>query len=74
VATFTIPIPDGDRPASTETYYVELSDVSARYVRVLAKNIGTLPAWHPGAGGLAWIFADEIQINPHFDRERLELR
>ena len=74
VATFTIPVPDGMRPASTETYYSELSGVSARYVRVLAKNIGTLPAWHPGAGGLAWIFADEIQINPHFDREKLELQ
>jgi len=41
-------------------------------VRVLAKNIGALPDWHPGAGGLPWLFADEIQVNPHFDKEKDE--
>jgi predicted alpha-1,2-mannosidase len=34
----------------------------ARYVRVVAKNVGVCPAWHKGAGGKAWIFADEIVI------------
>jgi predicted alpha-1,2-mannosidase len=34
----------------------------ARYVRVIAKNIGACPAWHPGAGEKAWIFVDEIVI------------
>jgi predicted alpha-1,2-mannosidase len=34
----------------------------ARYVRITAKTFGTLPAWHPGAGGQAWIFVDEIII------------
>ena len=34
----------------------------ARYVRVVATNIGACPAWHPGAGEKAWIFADEIVI------------
>lgn len=36
---------------------------SARYIRVLAQNRGLCPPWHKGAGGKAWIFADEIQIN-----------
>jgi len=35
---------------------------SARYVRVRARNIGTCPDWHKGAGHKAWIFADEIVI------------
>jgi hypothetical protein len=35
---------------------------SARYVRVHAVNIGLCPAWHEGAGGKAWIFADEIVV------------
>jgi hypothetical protein len=35
---------------------------AARYVRVTAKNTGTCPAWHKGAGGRAWIFADEILV------------
>jgi hexosaminidase len=36
--------------------------VKTRYVRVLAVNQGICPAWHPGAGNKAWIFADEIVI------------
>ena len=34
----------------------------ARYVRVTAPNIKRCPDWHLGAGGKAWIFADEIEI------------
>ena len=32
----------------------------ARYVKVFAKNIGTIPDWHPGAGSPGFIFIDEI--------------
>jgi hypothetical protein len=35
---------------------------NATHIRVVAKNIGTCPDWHQGAGGKAWIFADEIII------------
>jgi hexosaminidase len=35
---------------------------TARYVRVRAKNIGVCPPGHPGAGGKAWVFADEIIV------------
>jgi hexosaminidase len=34
----------------------------ARHVKVRAENAGPLPAWHPGAGGKAWIFVDEIAV------------
>jgi predicted alpha-1,2-mannosidase len=34
----------------------------ARYVRVKAYNYGRIPEWHPGNGGEAWIFIDEILI------------
>ncbi len=34
----------------------------ARYVRVRAVNLGECPAWHSGAGGRAWLFADEIVV------------
>ncbi len=34
----------------------------ARYVRVTARNMGFCPPWHRGAGGKAWIFADEFTI------------
>lgn len=33
-----------------------------RYVKVIARNFGKLPAWHQGAGGDAFIFIDEITI------------
>lgn len=33
-----------------------------RYLKFTAKNYGKCPPWHLGAGGQAWIFADEIVI------------
>lgn len=35
---------------------------TARYIRVRAESVGTCPAWHPGAGNKAWLFADELVI------------
>ena len=37
-------------------------DVKARFVRIWAKNIGLCPAWHPVAGGKAWVFVDEVVV------------
>lgn len=37
--------------------------MQARYVKVVAHNFGVLPSWHQGAGGDAFIFMDEIQID-----------
>jgi hexosaminidase len=33
-----------------------------RYVKVIAKNRGTLPEWHEAAGSEAWLFVDEIIV------------
>ncbi len=33
-----------------------------RYIKIQAKNRGTLPDWHPGAGNDAWLFIDEIIV------------
>jgi arylsulfatase len=43
-------------------YVTNLPDMSARYVRITARNVGICPDWHPGAGGKAWLFCDEIII------------
>ncbi|MBK7379722.1 MAG: family 20 glycosylhydrolase [Ignavibacteriales bacterium] len=40
----------------------QFEHLSARYIKITAKNLGTCPDWHYGAGGKAWIFADEIII------------
>lgn len=36
--------------------------IEARYFQIKAVNIGTCPEGHPGAGGKAWLFTDEIII------------
>ncbi len=35
----------------------------ARYVKVTAANLGSLPDWHISAGNKPWVFADEIIID-----------
>ncbi|HOD82343.1 MAG: hypothetical protein BWX88_00512 [Planctomycetes bacterium ADurb.Bin126] len=35
-----------------------------RYVRVRAVSIGTIPAGQPGGQTKAWLFADEVLVNP----------
>jgi hexosaminidase len=34
-----------------------------RYITIKAKNVGVCPPDHPGAGGKAWLFVDEITVN-----------
>ena len=34
----------------------------ARYIKIIAKNIGNCPEWHPGRGNASFIFADEIEV------------
>jgi arylsulfatase len=46
----------------TRMVTVELPGSSARFVRVRARNVGRCPDWHPGAGGRAWLFADEVLV------------
>ncbi len=36
--------------------------LQARYVRIVAENIGSCPEGHPGQGGKAWLFTDELII------------
>ncbi len=44
-----------------QTWDAELPvNCRARYVKVFARNIGTIPAWHPGAGAPGFIFTDEL--------------
>lgn len=50
---------------SAQTYNFQLAcppGTRARYVRMSARNFGVCPPWHLGAGGQAWIFADEFWV------------
>lgn len=35
----------------------------ARYIKVIARNIGPIPKGNPGEGSSAWLFVDEIQVD-----------
>jgi len=45
------------------SYTTDFEPSNIRYIKVRAKNPGTCPEWHKGAGYPCWIFADEIIIN-----------
>jgi predicted alpha-1,2-mannosidase len=38
------------------------TNIRTRYIRMVARSAGHLPAWHPGAGDPSFIFLDEIII------------
>jgi hypothetical protein len=65
----TIPndVPDGSDPNTNvgtlaKDFVKNVPRQEARYVRIKAVTFGKIPAWHPGSGGQAWIFVDEIII------------
>ncbi|MES2124584.1 MAG: family 20 glycosylhydrolase [Gemmatimonadota bacterium] len=61
--TTAIQVPTTPEGRSLKVVTVTMpSGASARYVRVVAKNGGRLPAWHPGAGEVSWVFADEVIV------------
>ena len=41
---------------------VSFPQVKARFVKIIARNIGKCPEWHKYAGGDAFIFIDEITV------------
>ncbi len=45
-----------------EEFTADNLDLTARYIRVAGKNMGTCPDWHKGKDHKAWIFADEIVV------------
>lgn len=42
--------------------WTEPLNKQARYIKIMAKNAGPCPDWHPSKGGASWIFLDEILI------------
>lgn len=48
--------------ALTTELWTEPISKRARYIKVIARNAGPCPEWHPGNGGPSWIFADEVLI------------
>ena len=56
-------IPEKSERAMKMEFALNIRNESARYVKVIAKNRQICPPWHPGAGGKAWIFVDELTVD-----------
>ena len=65
------PLPRIENTVEEQDYEIQIKDFEAavpsghgpvRYVKVFAKNFGTIPEWHMGAGGEGFIFIDEIWV------------
>jgi len=55
-------VPERQEGVVKRDFVKSIPPKKARYVRIRAMNFGKIPSWHPGAGGDAWIFVDEIII------------
>jgi hexosaminidase len=62
VATFENAIPMEDKESMVRKYSWKFSDLNTRYIKIIAKNPGPCPEWHPGAGSPSWVFIDEVVI------------
>ena len=66
VAKIISPVADTMEQTVALPFETLIPKKTARYVKVKATNYGKLPTWHLGYpyGGTAFIFIDEILINP----------
>jgi hexosaminidase len=62
IKTVNNTISANDKTIQTHDFSVQFPAIKARYVRVVAKNLGVCPEGHSGAGQAAWLFADELII------------
>jgi hypothetical protein len=55
--------PSADMPGERKTYRISLPAQKTTGIKVVARPLPVLPAWHRGKGDKAWFFADEIFLN-----------
>jgi len=64
LATVSPKIPEREPGPLRAVLIADQLDTQTRYVRVHAENIGQVPDWHRAAGRRAWLFVDELLLNP----------
>lgn len=62
LGSVTHDVPDRVDAIVREDLGVPTDGNPARFLRVRAVNYGVIPAWHPGAGGEAFLFVDEFYV------------
>jgi predicted alpha-1,2-mannosidase len=55
-------IPIDSLGSQKQTISTYTKPIKSRYVKIRAAQHGTLPEWHPGAGGETFIFVDELEV------------
>lgn len=61
VSTVNTKVDVKDLTVQTQEFSADLN-TKARYVKIIAKQYGPLPDWHPFKGNPSYIFADEITV------------
>ena len=60
LSELSIESPEGPEPKHMIIHQLRFEKQGVKHLRVLAKNYGNLPEWHPGKDTPAWLFVDEI--------------
>ena len=63
VETLINEVPDNKPDIFIENFSIYPEKLKARYIKIVAESLQQCPGWHIGAGGMCWIFIDEVIIN-----------
>ena len=61
-ALMSVPQETAGSPDGVKPFKVLFPETSARYLRVVARTVDPIPAWHGAAGQKAHMFVDEIIV------------
>jgi hypothetical protein len=50
----------------TQTFTFTPALQNVRFIKFHVEGTKTLPDWHPSAGGMSWVFIDEIVVRLEF--------
>ncbi len=62
VATIANDLAEKTQKQITEDFSARFPPTKARFVRLLAKNLGICPPWHKQAGQPVWLYVDEVFV------------
>ncbi len=56
-------IPPISGPTQLQDFKIQFAEQKVKTIRITAKNLGVCPKGHPGEGGAAWLFVDEVLLD-----------
>ena len=56
-------IPPAPSLPQMQDFKVQFAEQKVKTIRITAKNLGVCPKGHPGEGGDAWLFVDEVLVD-----------